>query len=191
MAECWSGFELLARHRAGARHRARGQHPRRHPRRYDRPEQMRDIERRMALERAHGMEVLRSDRHEELRDGALCRAGSGLGGCFCPIEEQGQSAEDRRRLRAARRGARGRVPSAHRAGLALEETGGGFLATTSTGAIEARRVVNCAGALAGKIAGDDRHRRRDQGLSDPGQRHRGRRANRAASGLCGGPSHSP
>jgi glycine/D-amino acid oxidase-like deaminating enzyme len=36
--------------------------------------------------------------------------------------------------------------------VGLEETGSGFRAATGAGVIEARRVVNCAGAAAGKIA---------------------------------------
>src|SRR5262249_50978693 len=51
----------------------------------DRPEQMRDIERRIGFERAHGLEIHALTKAElhELAPYASPRA---VGGCFCPIE---------------------------------------------------------------------------------------------------------
>jgi glycine/D-amino acid oxidase-like deaminating enzyme len=116
----------------------------------DRPEQMRDIERRMALERAHGLEIHALTR-EELRAIAPYAAPEAVGGCFCPIE--GKANPLRTGAAFARRAAeRGAVFRQRTELVGLEETGSGFRAATGAGVIEARRVVNCAGAAAGKIA---------------------------------------
>lgn len=116
----------------------------------DRPEQMRDIERRVALERAHGLDIHALTR-EELLAIAPYAAPESIGGCFCPIE--GKANPLRTGTAFARRAeGRGAVFRRRTELLALEEIGSGFRATTSAGVIEARRVVNCAGAAAGKVA---------------------------------------
>ena len=50
----------------------------------DRPEQMRDIERRMSLERAYGLEIHTLTR-AELLDLAPYASSQAVGGCYCPI----------------------------------------------------------------------------------------------------------
>jgi glycine/D-amino acid oxidase-like deaminating enzyme len=116
----------------------------------DRPEQMRDIERRMALERAHGLQIHALTR-EELRAMAPYAAPEAVGGCFCPIEGKANPLKTGAAFarRAEERGAQFRRRTEL---LALEEASMGFRATTSSGVIEAKRVVNCAGALAGQVA---------------------------------------
>ena len=116
----------------------------------DQPEQMRDIERRMALERAHGLEIHALTR-EELLNLAPYASTRAVGGCYCPIEGKANplKATAAFAMRAQETGAIfHRYTELH----ALEAVAGGFLATTSAGTIQARRVVNCAGASGGKIA---------------------------------------
>jgi glycine/D-amino acid oxidase-like deaminating enzyme len=116
----------------------------------DRPEQMRDIERRMVLERAHGLEVHALTR-EELRAIAPYASERAVGGCFCPIEGK---ANPLKTGAAFARRAQERGAEFHRYTelLALEPYAGGYLATTSAGPIQARRVINCAGAAGGRVA---------------------------------------
>jgi sarcosine oxidase subunit beta len=116
----------------------------------DRPEQMRDIERRMSLERAHGLDIHALTR-EELLSLAPYATSDTVGGCFCPIEGKANplkaTAAFVRRAEEA-----GAVFQRYTELRALEAVPGGFAATTSTGTIQARRVVNCAGASGGKVA---------------------------------------
>jgi glycine/D-amino acid oxidase-like deaminating enzyme len=74
-----------------------------------------------------------------------------VGGCFCPIEGKANPLKAGAAFarRARERGAVFRLRTELRA---LEEDGSGFIATTSAGRIAARRVINCAGALAGRVA---------------------------------------
>src|SRR4029453_19479227 len=51
----------------------------------DRPEQMRDIERRMSLERAYGLDI-RAVTRDELLQLAPYASSRAVGGCYCPIE---------------------------------------------------------------------------------------------------------
>jgi glycine/D-amino acid oxidase-like deaminating enzyme len=116
----------------------------------DQPEQMRDIERRMGFERAHGLEIHALTR-DELRAIAPYASERAVGGCFCPIEGKANPLKTGAAF-AQRAQERGAVFQRHAELLALEQSGDGYLAKTSTGTIQARRVVNCAGALAGKVA---------------------------------------
>lgn len=116
----------------------------------DRPEQMRDIERRMSFERAHGLEIHTLTR-EELLALAPYASSRAVGGCYCPIEGKANplkaTAAFARRAQEA-----GAVFNRNTPLLALEAAAGGYIATTSAGAIQARRVINCAGASGAKVA---------------------------------------
>ena len=116
----------------------------------DRPEQMRDVERRMALERAHGLEIHALTR-EELLSLAPYASTRAVGGCFCPIEGKANPLKATAAF-AKRAQEAGAIFHRHTELRALEAVDGGFIATTSAGTIQARRVVNCAGASGGKIA---------------------------------------
>lgn len=116
----------------------------------DKPGQMYDIERRMSFERAHGLEVHALTR-DELRAIAPYASEQAVGGCFCPIEGKANPLKTGAAF-ARRAQERGAVFRRRTDLLALEPNGEGYLARTSTGNIQARRVINCAGALAGKVA---------------------------------------
>ena len=116
----------------------------------DQPEQMRDIERRMKLERTHGLEIHGLTR-EELLSVAPYASGRAVGGCFCPIE--GKANPLKATVAFAKRAQEaGAVFHRHTELRGLEASSTGFIATTSSGLIQARRVVNCAGASGGKVA---------------------------------------
>ncbi len=110
-----------------------------------------DIRRKMEIERAHGLEVEWLDR-AELAKLAPYASPRMLGGAFCPTEGKANP------LKATPAFARAALKLGARflsqttlTGLAAEN--GGYLAETSAGPIRARRVVNSAGAEAGRIAG--------------------------------------
>ncbi|MFO0995869.1 MAG: FAD-binding oxidoreductase [Alphaproteobacteria bacterium] len=112
--------------------------------------QMRNVERKAALERASGLDVRilsRSDLHAMapyLSDGMI-------GGAFCP--DEGKASPLLTTLALAR-GARrhGARIVAHCPLTALVRENGGFVATTPQGPIRARRVVNAAGSEATVIS---------------------------------------
>jgi glycine/D-amino acid oxidase-like deaminating enzyme len=112
--------------------------------------QMRDIRRKMAIERAHGLEVEWVDR-AELAKLAPYASAKMLGGAFCPTEGKANplKATPAFARAAAKKGARF-LTRTRVTGLAAER--GGYSAETSAGPIHARRVVNSAGAEAGRIA---------------------------------------
>ena len=112
--------------------------------------QLRILERKAAVERAHGLpvEILAAP---DLRRIAPYLAPDLVGAAFCPIEGKAnpQKAAPAFARAAERLGAR------LECGVALTglRTGAdGFEAGTSTGPITARRVVNCAGAEAAAVA---------------------------------------
>lgn len=113
-------------------------------------EQLREIERKAALERAHGLTVEMLSR-DDLRRMAPYISPTMLGGAYCPTEGKANPLKVTPAFaRAAlRHGARivGRTPL-----TALSPESGGYLARTTRGEIRARRVVNSAGAEAGRIA---------------------------------------
>lgn len=115
----------------------------------DKPEQMRDIERRMGFERAHGLDVHALTR-EEVRDLAPYASDQMVGGCFCPIEGKANPLKTTPAF-AARAQEKGAVIRQNTRLDSLEAVDGGYVAHTSAGPIRARRVVNCAGADAGRI----------------------------------------
>jgi sarcosine oxidase, subunit beta len=116
----------------------------------DSDEQMRVIERKAELERAYGLPVEMLDR-AGLRDVAPYVSDRMLGGAFCPIEGKANPLLATSCIvRAAEKlGARICI---HTRLDALECDGTGFRAVTSAGPIVARRVVDCAGADAGRVA---------------------------------------
>ena len=113
--------------------------------------QCRDIQRKMATERAHGLEVEWLDR-ADLAKVAPYASPRMLGGAFCPTEGKANplKATPAFARAALKLGAR-LLSQTTLTGLAAE--GGGYRAETSAGPIRARRVVNSAGAEAGRIAG--------------------------------------
>jgi sarcosine oxidase, subunit beta len=112
--------------------------------------QMRDIERKSAVERAFGLDVRLLDQ-AALRAFAPYVSDRMIGGALCPTEGK---ANPLRATPAFARAARARGATIL-TGFALnhlEETDGGFLAHTDRGTIRARRVVNAAGARAAAVA---------------------------------------
>lgn len=113
-------------------------------------EQMRVIDRKARLEREYGLPIDMLDR-AGLRTIAPYVSDRMLGGAFCPIEGKANPLLATPCIvRAAQKsGARIRT---HTRLDALDRGGGGFRAATSAGPIVARRVVDCAGADAGRVA---------------------------------------
>lgn len=112
--------------------------------------QMRDVERKTAIERAHGLPVELLGR-DELSKIAPYVSERMIGGSFCPVEGKANplAATPAFARAAAARGARIlRGTELH----ALERVKDGFRAETSAGPVSASRVVNCAGAEAGHVA---------------------------------------
>ncbi len=112
--------------------------------------QLRDIERKAAIERAHGLSVEILSR-AALRDLAPYLNESLCGGAYCATEGKANPllATPAFARAAAARGADVRVRTELRH---LERTRSGFRAETSRGVFEARRVVNCAGTDAPRVA---------------------------------------
>jgi glycine/D-amino acid oxidase-like deaminating enzyme len=113
--------------------------------------QRRDIQRKMALERAHGLEVEWLER-SDLQRLAPYASPRMLGGAFCPTEGKANplKATPAFARAAQKHGARFLDRTAL---LGLTPEGNGYRAETSAGPILARRVVNSAGAEAGRVAG--------------------------------------
>jgi glycine/D-amino acid oxidase-like deaminating enzyme len=113
--------------------------------------QMRDVERKAALERASGLNIEILSR-ADLRAAAPYLRDTMVGGAFCPNEGKASPLLTTLALaRAARR--KGARIFPHRPLIALAREGGQFIATTPQGRIRARRVVNAAGAEATAISG--------------------------------------
>ncbi len=113
--------------------------------------EMRDISRKAAIEQRWGARIELLGRNE-VRACAPYISRDVVGGAFCPDEGRANplTATPGFAAAASRHGARiVRNTEIH----ALSQTGGRFTACTRDGAIEARRVVNCAGADAGSVAG--------------------------------------
>jgi glycine/D-amino acid oxidase-like deaminating enzyme len=113
-------------------------------------EQMRFVEAKAAVERRHGLEVEVIGRNA-LRDLAPYVSDDMIGGAFCAIEGKANPllAAPAFARAAERHGARV-LRRVSVAGIARE--GAGWRVATSAGEIVAGRVVNCAGAEAGRIA---------------------------------------
>jgi len=110
-----------------------------------------DIRRKMAVERAYGLDVEWVDR-AGLAKLAPYVSPKMLGGAFCPTEGKANplKATPAFARAALRHGAR-ILNQTTVTGLSAEENG--YRAETTAGPISARRVVNSAGAEAGRIAG--------------------------------------
>jgi sarcosine oxidase subunit beta len=112
--------------------------------------QLRDIERKASLERAHGLSV------EMLSGGDLRRIAPYIsermiGGAFCPTEGKANPLKVTPAFaRAARRHGARILSDTVLTGLMPDASG--YLAQTSRGSIRARRVENCGGAEAGRIS---------------------------------------
>ena len=113
-------------------------------------EQMRQIERKAAIERGQRLPVDLLDR-DGLRRLAPYVSERMIGGALCPIEGKANPLLATARIAAAAvaYGARLRT---HVRLVGLEAGREGFRANTDDGPIAARRVVNCAGADAGRVA---------------------------------------
>jgi sarcosine oxidase, subunit beta len=112
--------------------------------------QLRDLERKAAVERAQGLavEILTA---ADLRRMAPYLAPDLIGAAFCPIEGKANP----QKVAPAFARAAARLEARLRCGVelrGLRSEGAGFLAATSDGPILAGRVVNCAGAEAGAVA---------------------------------------
>lgn len=113
-------------------------------------EQMRQIEAKARIERSFGVPIEMLDRHA-LRAHAPYLADNVIGGGFCPAEGKANPLKATPAFAAAaqRRGAS--IQTQTRI-LAVEAINTGYRVQTDKGVIEARRVVNAAGAAAADIA---------------------------------------
>jgi sarcosine oxidase, subunit beta len=112
--------------------------------------QLRDIERKAHLERTHGLSVEMLSSHD-LRRTAPYLTERMVGGAFCPTEGKANPLKVTPAFaRAAQRHGATLSSNTMLAGLAPDADG--YLARTSRGTIRARRVVNCAGAEAGRVS---------------------------------------
>ena len=114
------------------------------------PAQMHDIARRMKIEHAVGLEIHGLTR-DEVRSVAPYAGDTVIGGCFCPIEGKANPLKATRAF-AQRATERGATIQRQTEVLAIDPAGGGYAVTTSRGILQAGRVVNAAGADAGRIA---------------------------------------
>lgn len=112
--------------------------------------QMRDVERKACIERAHGLSVEILSR-DDLRALAPYVSERMLGGAFCPTEGRANPLQATPAFAAAavRQGARILRFTELKSVIAESDD---YKAQTDAGIIRARRVVNCAGADAGRIA---------------------------------------
>ena len=112
--------------------------------------QLRDIERKAALERAHGLtvEMLSAG---DLRQVAPYLSERMVGGAFCPTEGKANPLKVTPAFaQAARRQGARLYANTVLTGLAPEANG--YLARTSRGTVRARRLVDCAGAETGRVS---------------------------------------
>lgn len=112
--------------------------------------QMTAVARKVALERGYGVEIEMLTR-DELRALAPYVSDRMIGGAFCPGEGKANPLRAGPAVAAAARAAGARLHPGVTL-QALERDGAGWSATTSEGAIRAGRVVNAAGAEAGRVA---------------------------------------
>src|SRR5262245_27450851 len=112
--------------------------------------QLRDIERKARIERAQGLEVEMLGA-AELRRIAPYLSERMVGGAFCPTEGKANPLKVTPAFaQAARRQGARLFANTVLTGLAPEANG--YLARTNRGTIRARRVVDCAGAEAGRVS---------------------------------------
>jgi sarcosine oxidase subunit beta len=113
-------------------------------------EHMAQLERKAAIERGQGLPVDLLDR-DGLRALAPYVSDRMIGGAFCPVEGKANPLQATARIATAAI-ACGADVRTHVRLEGLEKDDRGFRAVTSTETIYARRVVDCAGADAGRIA---------------------------------------
>lgn len=114
-------------------------------------EQLRRIERKVALENAFGVQSVVLSR-EDLRRVAPYVSEEMVGGELCPIEGKASPLLATPALAAAAERAGARIVR-HAEVVAIEATHPGFVVTTAaSGRLRARRVVLCAGADTGQLA---------------------------------------
>jgi glycine/D-amino acid oxidase-like deaminating enzyme len=113
-------------------------------------EQMRHIERKAALEREYGLPVDILDRADLDRIAPYVSERM-QGGAVCSIEGKANPLLATPAIAQAAAKAGARIRTQVRLD-SLEREGGGFRARTSAGPIASRRVVDCAGADAGRVA---------------------------------------
>jgi glycine/D-amino acid oxidase-like deaminating enzyme len=112
--------------------------------------QLRDVERKAALERAHGLSVEILSR-DDVRRIAPYVSERMVGGAFCPTEGKANPLKATPAYaKAARRCGARILDNTLLDGLVAERRG--FRASTSRGTIAAARVVDCAGAEAGRVS---------------------------------------
>jgi sarcosine oxidase subunit beta len=113
-------------------------------------EQLRDVERKAAIDREFGGEVELLSR-AELRRVAPYVSEAMVGGLYCPLEGKANPllATPALARAAANRGA---VLLPHTQVDAVDTTSSGFRVSTSGGAIECERIVDCGGAEAGCVS---------------------------------------
>lgn len=112
--------------------------------------QLRDVERKAGIERAHGLTVEMLSR-DDLRRMAPYISEQAVGGAFCPTEGKANPLKVTPAFaRAAQRHGARILTGTMLTGLTSEA--GGYLAQTSRGPIRAKRVVNSAGAEAGRVS---------------------------------------
>lgn len=112
--------------------------------------QMQEIARKSAIDLEFGVTVELLGR-EELRSFAPYLADYLVGGAYCPNEAKANPLLATPALANAAHSHGARIMRQTRL-EALEQNQSGFLATTTAGDIHAGKVVNCAGAMAGRIA---------------------------------------
>lgn len=112
--------------------------------------QLRDIERKARIERAQGLEVEMLGA-AELRRIAPYVSERMIGGAFCPTEGKANPLKVTPAFAAAARRHGVRILT-HCPVTALSAEAGGYRAETAQGPIRARRVVDAAGARAGRIS---------------------------------------
>ena len=113
-------------------------------------DEMRAVERKAAIEREHGMTVELLDR-AELRRRAPYVSESMIGGAFCPDEGKANPLKATPAFAAAAERHGARILRQTEV-LGIEQEGSGFRVRTPAHDIAASRVVNCAGADAGRVA---------------------------------------
>jgi sarcosine oxidase subunit beta len=113
-------------------------------------EQMRDIERKVAIEREHGLSIEMLSR-VDLRQIAPYLADDLIGASFCPTEGKANPLAVTPAFADAASALGARICS-RTALQAIRSDGELYIAQTSGGRISARRIVNCGGADAGVIS---------------------------------------
>jgi glycine/D-amino acid oxidase-like deaminating enzyme len=112
--------------------------------------QMRDIERKAAIERAQGIEIELLEA-ADIRRIAPYLSERMIGGSYCPTEGKANPLKAAPAFAAAAK-RHGALILPRRAVTALAAEDGGYRVETSAGPVHARRIVDAAGAEAGRVA---------------------------------------